>query len=119
MENMNIGALIIIQRFYMKVVELSWINHYLIVRRKRLLKVGDLIGYYLIWYGLGRGLLIEPFRTDPLYIGALKVNILFSIVLFAVGGASYLVVKNILRRDLPYYLDLVNENKEKLKNEKS
>lgn len=120
MENMNIGGTYYHPTFlYEGLWDLVGLIIILIVRRKRLLKVGDLIGYYLIWYGLGRGLLIEPFRTDPLYIGALKVNILFSIVLFAVGGASYLVVKNILRRDLPYYLDLVNENKEKLKNEKS
>ena len=100
-------------------MELSWINHYFNCKKKAIIKSRrfNWLLFNLVWPG--RGLLIEPFRTDPLYIGALKVNILFSIVLFAVGGASYLVVKNILRRDLPYYLDLVNENKEKLKNEKS
>lgn len=82
----------------------------LIVRRKKLLKLGDLIGYYLIWYGLGRGLLIEPFRTDPLYIGGLRVNVLFSLTLFVLGGASFLIVKNILFRELPYYYDFVLEN---------
>ncbi len=120
MENMNIGGVYYHPTFlYEGLWNLLGLIIILIVRRKRLLKLGDLIGYYLIWYGLGRGLLIEPFRTDPLYIGSLKVNILFSIVLFAVGGGSYLVVKNILRRDLPYYLDFVNENKAKLENEKS
>lgn len=120
MENMNIGGVYYHPTFlYEGLWNLLGLIIILIVRRKRLLKVGDLIGYYLIWYGLGRGLLIEPFRTDPLYIGPLRVNILFSIVLFAVGGVSYLVVKNVLKRDLPYYLDLVNENKKKLENEKS
>ncbi len=82
----------------------------LIVRRKKLLKLGDLIGYYLIWYGLGRGLLIEPFRTDPLFIGNIRVNVLFSIVLFAVGGLAFIIIKNILFRELPYYADFVLEN---------
>ncbi|MGI6360302.1 MAG: prolipoprotein diacylglyceryl transferase [Acholeplasmatales bacterium] len=120
MENMNIGGVYYHPTFlYEGLWNLLGLIIILIVRRKRLLKVGDLLGYYLIWYGLGRGLLIEPFRTDPLYIGPLRVNILFSIVLFAAGGISYLIVKNVLKRDLPYYLDLVNENKAKLENEKS
>lgn len=90
----------------------------LIVRRKKLLKLGDLIGYYLIWYGLGRGLLIEPFRTDPLYIGGIRVNILFSLTLFVLGGVSFLVVKNILFRELPYYYEYVLENEGKWKEKK-
>lgn len=88
----------------------------LIVRRKKVLKLGDLIGYYLIWYGLGRGLLIEPFRTDPLYIGGIRVNILFSLTLFVLGGASFLIVKNILFRELPYYHEYVLENEKKADN---
>ncbi len=85
----------------------------LIFRRKRVFKLGDIFGFYLIWYGLGRGLLIEPFRTDPLLIGeTLRVNVLFSLTLFVLGGVAYIVVKNIIRRDLPYYIDVVRENEE-------
>lgn len=96
----------------------------LIIRRKRLFKMGDMIGLYLIWYGLGRGLLIEPFRTDPLLffrnadpanfiLNMLnRVNVVLSLTLFTVGGVSYIIVKNKLKPELPYYLDVVNENKE-------
>ena len=118
LENMNIDGVYYHPTFlYEGLWNLLGFIIILIVRRKRLLKLGDLIGYYLIWYGLGRGLLIEPFRTDPLYIGPWRVNIVFSVGLFALGGISYLIVKNILKRDLPYYLDVVNENKAKLENE--
>lgn len=120
LENMNIGGIYYHPTFlYEGLWNLAGLMIILIVRRKRLLKLGDLIGYYLIWYGLGRGLLIEPFRTDPLYIGPWKVNIVLSIGLFAVGGISYLIIKNILRRDLPYYLDFVNDNKKMLENEQA
>jgi|SRR5690554_2599392 len=91
----------------------------LIIRRKKLLKLGDIIGYYLIWYGLGRGLLIEPFRTDPLYIGSLRVNIVFSLVLFVGGGILFLILKTIFIKELPYYHDFVLENEMKIKKENS
>lgn len=110
-ENMHINGVYYHPTFlYEGLWNLAGLIIILIVRRKRLLKLGDLIGYYLIWYGLGRGLLIEPFRTDPLYIGPWRVNIVLSIGLFAIGGISYLIIKNVIRRDLPYYLDVVHEN---------
>lgn len=95
----------------------------LVLRRKKLFKIGDLIGFYLIWYGLGRGFLIEPFRTDPLWIGnpvpdvlfsLQKVNILMSLGLFVGGGIIYLVVKNMIFKELPYYIDVFNEGKANL-----
>ncbi|HKL60983.1 MAG TPA: prolipoprotein diacylglyceryl transferase family protein, partial [Acholeplasma sp.] len=95
----------------------------LVLRRKRIFKIGDLIGFYLIWYGLGRGFLIEPFRTDPLWIGEAvpgvlfslqKVNILMSLVLFVGGGIVYLVVKNTVFKSLPYYIDVFNDGKKQL-----
>lgn len=92
----------------------------LVLRRKRIFKIGDMIGLYLIWYGLGRGLLIEPFRTDPLlFIESVgmdnifnRVNVVLSLTLFVLGGISYLVIKNKIKPELPYYYDVVNENKE-------
>lgn len=78
----------------------------LVVRRFRLLKVGDGLGIYLILYGIIRGAVIEPMRMDPLYIFGLKVNVLFSLTLFAGGGIIYLILKYIFAKDLPYYYDL-------------
>jgi len=57
----------------------------LITRRFKIFKIGDMIALYLIWYGLGRGLIIEPLRQDPLYIFGLKANIVLSLVLFDLG----------------------------------
>lgn len=78
----------------------------LVVRRFRLLKIGDSFFMYIIWYGLVRGLVIEPIRTDPLFIFGLRVNILFSLTLFAGGGVMLLILKYFLMPDLPFYYDI-------------
>jgi len=79
----------------------------LITRRMKLFKVGDMIALYLIWYGLGRGLIIEPLRQDPLYIFGLKANIVLSLTLFAGGGALLLVLKRVLFKDQKYYTEML------------
>ena len=71
----------------------------LVTRRFKLFKVGDMIALYLIWYGLGRGLIIEPLRQDPLYIFGLKANIVLSLVLFAGGGVLLLILKRVFIKD--------------------
>ncbi|MDD2575332.1 MAG: prolipoprotein diacylglyceryl transferase [Acholeplasmataceae bacterium] len=111
LENMNIGGIYYHPTFlYEGLWNLAGLIAILVVRRKRIFKLGDLIGLYLIWYGLGRGLLIEPFRTDPLIIFGLRVNVIFSLGIFVVGGIAYIIIKNLLNRDIPYYLDVVKEN---------
>lgn len=81
------------------------------IRRFRALKVADGLGIYLVLYGVIRGLIIEPLRTDPLIIGGLKVNIVFSLALFGGGGLLFLILKYIFVKDLPFYYDLaINEN---------
>lgn len=82
----------------------------MILRRKRILKEGDTIGLYLIWYGLVRGILIEPLRTDQLIMFGLPVNIVLSLVLFVGGGILMLVLKRYFRKDESYYFDLLKEN---------
>jgi phosphatidylglycerol:prolipoprotein diacylglycerol transferase len=79
----------------------------LITRRFKLFKVGDMIALYLIWYGLGRGLIIEPLRTDPLYIFGLKANIVLSLTLFAGGGLLLLVLKRVIFKDQKYYKEML------------
>ncbi|HHW79204.1 MAG TPA: prolipoprotein diacylglyceryl transferase [Acholeplasmataceae bacterium] len=79
-----------------------------ILRRKRLLKAGESMGIYLLWYGLVRGLIIEPLRTDQLMIfGNIPVNILLSLVLFALGGIVIIVYLRFIKKDQPYYFDLL------------
>lgn len=69
----------------------------LVLRRKyKNLKSGDLMGAYLIWYGIVR-IFTESLRmmgdpSDPLMLGPIPVSILFSI-LFIVAGVGFLVAK--------------------------
>lgn len=84
----------------------------LIARRKRWFKVGDMIGLYLIWYGLGRGAIIEPLRTqgapgDPLVFFGFYINIWLSLILFMGGGLLIIVLKRVFIKDQPYYVDML------------
>lgn len=95
----------------------------LIIRRKRILKVGDLFALYLIWYGFGRGAIIEPLRTggdplDALRMFGLPTNVILSLGLFMVGGIAIILLKRHYIKDQPYYVDLFVENQiEEIKDE--
>lgn len=56
----------------------------LILRRIKYTKIGQLTGFYMMWYGFGR-LWIEMLRQDSLMLGDFKVAQIVSIVLFVVG----------------------------------
>ena len=84
----------------------------LIARRKRWFKVGDIMGLYLIWYGIGRGAIIEPLRTqgapgDPLVVFGVYVNIWLSLILFALGGLAIIFGKKYYLKEQPYTVDLL------------
>lgn len=81
------------------------------IRRKKLLKIGDLFALYLMWYGLGRGAIIEPLRTggaefDALRVFGLPVNIYLSLILFLGGGLLLMFLKNKKLPELPYYAEV-------------
>ncbi len=78
----------------------------ILIARKYLKKIqiGDFIGFYLIWYGIGRATLIEPFRTDALMLGDIRINIVIP-ALFAIGGIIYLIVKHVKFPQPSYVLD--------------
>lgn len=79
----------------------------LILRRTRTIRLGDIAGIYLIWYGIGR-FWIEGMRTDSLMIGSIKQNQIISIVLIVLGIA-YLLVKYIkIKPD--YYKYYISED---------
>jgi len=69
----------------------------LVLRRKyKNLKCGDLMGVYLVWYGIVR-IFTEALRmmgdpSDPLMLGPIPVSILISI-LFIISGITFLIVK--------------------------
>ncbi len=94
----------------------------LIARRKRWFKVGDVMGLYLIWYGIGRGAIIEPLRTqgapgDPLVLFGVYINIWLSLFLFALGGVAIIVGKRYFIKNQPYYVDLLVKEENALNNE--
>lgn len=95
---------------YESLANLVGLTIIMILRRKRILKEGDTIGLYLIWYGLVRGVLIEPLRTDQLMIFGIPVNILLSLVLFTGGGIVFLILKKVYRKDEMFYVDLTKES---------
>ena len=62
-------------------------------RKNKKANTGDFVCFYLIWYGIGRSVLIEPFRTDALMLGDIRINILVP-ALFAVCGTVWLILKH-------------------------
>jgi len=56
----------------------------LLIRNYKYLKIGQLTGFYLIWYGIIR-FIIEAMRTDSLMLGTIKMAQLVSIV-FVISG---------------------------------
>ena len=77
----------------------------LILRRTKTIRLGDIAGIYLIWYGIGR-FWIEGMRTDSLMIGSIKQNQLISIVLIILGVAYFLFKYLKLKPD--YYIYYTN-----------
>ncbi|MEG0995197.1 MAG: prolipoprotein diacylglyceryl transferase [Bacilli bacterium] len=62
----------------------------LIIKRYKYLKNGQLVGFYLMWYSLGR-FFIESLRSDSLMLGPLKVAQVLSVILFIIGFIVFLV----------------------------
>lgn len=55
-----------------------------LIRKYKYLKIGQLTGFYLLWYGIIR-LIIEGMRTDSLMLGPIKMAQLVSIVFIIAG----------------------------------
>lgn len=75
-------------------------------RLKTKLQVGDLLGFYLIWYGFGSLVIVEIFKQN--------INV-FSIVmacLTMISGIAFLIVKHI-KFGQKNYFESLNEIKEK------
>ena len=84
-------------------------------RKNKHQRVGDSVAFYLLWYGLGRSLIIEPLRMDPLlFIESVgpdvmfnRVNIVINLVLAAIG-LTWLILKHIKFKE-PFYLEVQKE----------
>lgn len=61
----------------------------LIYRKNEYRKVGDMLSFYLVWYGLGR-FFIEGLRTDSLMLGSLKIAQVVSVGMIVIGIAYFI-----------------------------
>jgi len=64
---------------------IGFLSLILLQKKYKQLKVGQLTGFYLVWYGVVR-LLIESLRSDSLMIGPIKIAQVISIIFILVGG---------------------------------
>ena len=66
----------------------------LIIRRRKNIKIGQITGFYLVWYGIGR-FFVESLRTDALMFQDFKVAQIISILFIVVG--LILILKNVFK----------------------
>ncbi|EGJ27320.1 prolipoprotein diacylglyceryl transferase [Streptococcus porcinus] len=71
-------------------------------RKPTFLKEGEVMAFYLIWYGIGR-FVIEGMRTDSLMFLGFRVSQLVSIVLIIVGLVFIMIRRQ--KKGIPYYQD--------------
>jgi phosphatidylglycerol:prolipoprotein diacylglycerol transferase len=82
----------------------------LVLRRTKLVRSGDMLAIYLIWYSTGR-FFIEGMRTDSLYIGntGLRTAQIISIVMIAAGIALAVLIRTVFKQMT--YFDALEEVK--------
>lgn len=84
-EGMNIGGIYYHPTFlYESLWCLIGFILLLIIRKMKYLKNGQLTGFYMIWYGVGR-YFIEGLRTDSLMLGNFKMAQIISVAMAAIG----------------------------------
>ena len=84
-------------------------------RKNKYHRVGDSVPFYLAWYGLGRALIIEPLRMDPLLFSKAlgpdvlfnRVNVVINLAL-ALIGIVWLVLKHTVFKE-QYYSEAQKE----------
>lgn len=64
----------------------------MIIKKYKYLKKGQITGFYMMWYSLGR-FFIEGYRTDSLMLGGMKVAQLVSILMFVIGLFIFIFCK--------------------------
>jgi phosphatidylglycerol:prolipoprotein diacylglycerol transferase len=81
----------------------------LLLRRTKWLRSGELLAFYLVWYGVGR-FFIEGMRTDSLYIGntGLRTAQIISIVMI-LGAVVYVYLTRKVFKNQPYH-EVLTEN---------
>lgn len=85
----------------------------IILRKYKYLKIGQLTGFYLMWYGTIR-LLIEGLRTDSLMLGPIKIAQLLSFIFIIAGIIIYFyyIKKSTSKNENLYSKDYTTDNSE-------
>lgn len=81
----------------------------LFLRRRKYIKDGQLVAFYMMWYGVAR-FVIEMFRTDALMAGNVRVAQVVSVLMFVIG----LIVQFIQSRK-PKLDELYNKQEEEIR----
>ena len=81
----------------------------LFLRRRKYIKDGQLVAFYMIWYGVAR-FFIEMFRTDALMVGNIRIAQVVSIAMFVIG----LIIQFIQSRK-PKLDELYNKQEEEIR----
>ncbi len=63
-----------------------------ILRYTKYLRIGQLTGFYLIWYGIER-FLVEGLRTDSLLLGSFKMAQIVSLLMILAGIVTFIITK--------------------------
>lgn len=83
----------------------------LFYRRGTYRKKGDMLAFYLMWYGVGR-FFIEGLRTDSLMLGSIKMAQLVSIIMIVLGVLMFIKRRKESKLDNLYYERInLNENR--------
>ena len=64
----------------------------LCLKNLKLLKLGTLTSFYLIWYGIER-LFVEQLRTDSLMLGPFKIAQIVSFVFILIGLSLIIYIR--------------------------
>lgn len=90
-EGMNINGEYYIPTFlYESIICLIGLITILIIRRIKIIKDGQITGFYLIWYGIAR-YIIEALRTDSLMLNTLKQAQIISIIMIIIGITLFII----------------------------
>lgn len=81
----------------------------LFLRRRKYIKDGQLVAFYMMWYGVAR-FFIEMFRTDALMAGNVRIAQVISILMFVIG----LIIQFIQSRK-PKLDELYNKQEEEIR----
>ena len=80
----------------------------IILRKKKAFKLGDILSFYLVWYGAGRivteSLRLQSGVSEPLMFLGMSVSILTSVALI-LTGIGLAIGRRIANKNLPYYAD--------------